>query len=564
MEATKRVQTKFLTFQVADGLDEALATSIQTFAEQKNADCLIAVEDEVTIRTLTRIDLREGMKTLQKLLQTDKALMLRPSCAPFPETFLREKMPRGVDNARILLRYGKEVEKILTKHAASISCKREQTKRLLHKTAEQSLEDGDITFMQYDILANNKEKYERRKRELIHNADLTEPFRYTFEKRDGLTGQIVPDGVKTEFVLTPLAGNTAVKQRHYYIYSDARGYGKTYFLSLLENRFNACFVNDVNNFFDVRQSAQLLLFDEMARSKCLSYANLKSLCMGKGCGINRKSHGASFRPREDVQVVICSNSSPFDLYGVWDNKSQRYVMTSSDYSTFAQRFFVVKLDGSVELDRLRVCDPFGMTEEDRRKALVCIVDGPLGNGSEGKLVKATVVRERLEEAVAFCIQLRKRKSPLYSSMYEMFQFLDHAVPVEGGLSWYDVGKAFWYDNGVRKRGQQQEMLKAVVEWMPTTERPTIAWIEERVKDKSPRELLTWLHTNGNYHFALADYYKRELAGEEPRSDLDLRQRCLKIHGYGSDNQTIYTLCIWPLVSDLLKEFKRLEWSDDED
>ncbi len=78
-------------------------------------------------------------------------------------------------------------------------------------------------------------------------------------------------------------------------------------------------------------------------------------------------------------------------------------MSSSDYSTFAQRFFVVKLDGSVNLDRLRICNQLDMTDEDRRKALVCLVDGPLGNG--GNLARATVVRVRLEEAVAFCVQL---------------------------------------------------------------------------------------------------------------------------------------------------------------
>ncbi len=114
---TKRVQTKFLTFQVPDGLHEVLATSIQRFAENRSANCVISVENEMIIRTLTRHDLREGMKTLQKLLSMDKTLTLKPSCQPFPDAFLREKMPRGVDNARILLLYGKVVEDILTKHA---------------------------------------------------------------------------------------------------------------------------------------------------------------------------------------------------------------------------------------------------------------------------------------------------------------------------------------------------------------------------------------------------------------------------------------------------------------
>ena len=209
---TKRVQTKFLTFQVPDGLHEVLATSIQRFAENRSANCVISVENEMIIRTLTRHDLREGMKTLQKLLSMDKTLTLKPSCQPFPDAFLREKMPRGVDNARILLRYGKAVEDILTKHAANISCNKERNQRLLRKTAEESVEDGDITFMQYDVLATNKEKYERRKKERVHNPDLKSPFRYTFEQRDGLTGQIVPDAAKTEFELTPLAGDTDVKK----------------------------------------------------------------------------------------------------------------------------------------------------------------------------------------------------------------------------------------------------------------------------------------------------------------------------------------------------------------
>ncbi len=147
----------------------------------------------------------------------------------------------------------------------------------------------------------------------------------------------------------------------------------------------------------------------------------------------------------------------------------------------------------------------------------------------------------------------------------MFQSLDRAIPLDGGLSWYEVGKAFWCDNGARKRGQQQEILKTIVEWLPSTDRPAIAWTADRIRDKSPRELLTWLQGYGNFHFALADYYKRKLAGEEPRLDVELRLRCMRLHGYDA-NEPVYTLCIWPLITDLLKDFKKSPedlWSDED-
>ncbi len=62
------------------------------------------------------------------------------------------------------------------------------------------------------------------------------------------TRQIAPDSVTKEFTLVPL--DKDVKKRDYFIYSESC-YGKMYFLNLLEVNFNACFVHDANNFFNV-------------------------------------------------------------------------------------------------------------------------------------------------------------------------------------------------------------------------------------------------------------------------------------------------------------------------
>ena len=233
---------------------------------------------------------------MQKKMKTGKKFELQTALAPFPQSFLRSVMPAGViDENRLTIRYGEAVERIL---------------------AEQ-----------------------RRKAEL--NPDSADPIEFTFRRRDRPA---------INFELRRFPGKPEIKRRHYYIYSDEGGYGKTRFLSLLEKTANACFITDPGNLSDVRETAQLLLLDDAAPDRCLSFADLKALCV-----------------RSDVQLVICSRVCPYSLYGDRrDDEPRGYrVMGEAAYSSFSERFHVIKLDGDLSVDRVKFLEAALLTPEEK-------------------------------------------------------------------------------------------------------------------------------------------------------------------------------------------------------
>ena len=70
--------------------------------------------------------------------------------------------------------------------------------------------------------------------------------------------------------------------------------------------------------------------------------------------------------------------------------------------------------------------------------------------------------------------------------------------------------------------------------------------------------------NGTFHYVLADYYKRELAGESERPEKLLRNCCMVLHGYDQRGDAfVYKDCIWPLLTDLLHGLKRAVEEDDD-
>ncbi len=565
----ERVQTRYLQFRVEGGLDEQLASRIEDFGAKHKADWLVSVDDVVTVRTPSRMNFRKGMRSLRKKLSTEKTLILQTPDFPFPEAFLRRAMPGGtIDENRLMIKYGEAVERILADHAAGKTYNRFQNRVLLQKSAEQCVEDGEVSVLQYENLKRNKEQYERGKAELNHNPDSDAPIEFTFRRRkvDPDTKVVEEDGPATDFTLRRFPDEPEVKQRHYYIYSDKGGYGKTYFLALLEKTANACFVTDPNNLYDARASAQLLLLDEAAPDKCPSFANLKALCSGKGAGLNVKSHGASFSPRPDVQIVICSNTCPYSLYGRYDAKRGRRVMGETAYSTFTERFHVLKLDGDLSEDRAKFLEPALLTPEERRASFTYPLKHPLPLAARKRVV-ISVMRKRLAKAVATALSLIDRdQQPVFYSMHDMFEFFDAEIPVsrEVGVSWYELGTRFWFDDGEKKPDVKiSDVVKEILGLMPS-ERPSIEWVAEQVRDKSPRELLTWLRGNGTFHHVLADYYKRELAGEKERPEKLLRHRCMVLHGYDQRGDAfVYKDCIWPLLTDLLRGLKCAVEEDDD-
>jgi hypothetical protein len=116
------------------------------------------------------------------------------------------------------------------------------------------------------------------------------------------------------------------------------------------------------------------VFDEYSRTKRLDLEMLKTLANGDASGayLNRKSHGGSYIPPADVQVIILSNYSPYEIYAQWDKKTQRHIISEDILSTIVDRFVIVRLDGDDAEERRKFMEPSTWTEEEFQMELQCI------------------------------------------------------------------------------------------------------------------------------------------------------------------------------------------------
>jgi hypothetical protein len=51
--------------------------------------------------------------------------------------------------------------------------------------------------------------------------------------------------------------------------------------------------------------------------------------------------GADYIPREDVQVIVCANQSPYEFFGKYDTKLQRKMMPQDWVTQLEQRVHYV-------------------------------------------------------------------------------------------------------------------------------------------------------------------------------------------------------------------------------
>jgi hypothetical protein len=182
----------------------------------------------------------------------------------------------------------------------------------------------------------------------------------------------------------------------------------------LVKKYSAHIVNDIHNAVGVPKNLQWLVFDEYSRTKKLNLEMLKTLANGDATGayLNRKSHGGRYIPPADVQVVILSNYSPYEIYAQWDKKTQRHVITDDIVSTLVDRFFIVRLDGDDAEERRKFMEPFAWTEEEFRLELRALRD---------KCLKGKDDRVETVEFIATAVQMYKARTDHGMSLQEFLE-----------------------------------------------------------------------------------------------------------------------------------------------
>lgn len=172
-----------------------------------------------------------------------------------------------------------------------------------------------------------------------------------------------------------ITNNTILNRRkHYVIYSESSGWGKSAFANFLVKNYNAQRITQVNNFCGIRENVQFLVFDEYGGG--FSDENLKLITSGDASGFtgNRKSHGRGWTPRPDLQLIFLMNKCLFAYHGHYDSKLQRRVIDYSLRDTFGKRFIHIKLDSSPfhdeTVDVIRFCDPSILSNVEKLKYFV--------------------------------------------------------------------------------------------------------------------------------------------------------------------------------------------------
>ena len=342
---------------------EQLWTNVLAIAESRQVDNAMLFDDLKLILVSAKgkpIRLNSGMRTLQALLKLPEIPTRITNMNPIPDAYIKLVFSDGFDCGQILYKFGPKFEdaslqKLVSANGPAMSA-RARNAEIREKDVTTLYDEGKISAKEYGIIKTNKRDMEQDRNEKRRNPDLDGEYKMTFvryRKAEGSSGR-VPDPHSTPIHVTIHGhpGDEMEKHKHYYIYSHKPSYGKSYAFMQFAKTFNAAFVPDCNNWVGVPRTAQFLILDEMGLKNKMEFqqlkkfANISAMCASG----NNKTHGASYVPRFDVQIVCLSNHCIFDIYGEWNPHLQKRTCSDDVRTQITERFHVIRLDGDVNED----------------------------------------------------------------------------------------------------------------------------------------------------------------------------------------------------------------------
>ncbi|GFR90172.1 hypothetical protein ElyMa_002560600 [Elysia marginata] len=357
-----RVTCSILTFDIDKS--ELNLENMRTFFEEGKLQYLMILDESITNNGRHRCiaKKRRGCKFnfVRGVLSAAKQMKIRPerwynsvSFIDFPTNV------RKLDNFFCLLRPD-QLDKII------LSLGMYENKDLIKRYIEVVLRDSDSTknmtigqlrvspFYKSDVAL-------KRAREGNRDMDLIAGSTWTFMCRQtGRSHTITSyrdetetdsDEIKEKFdvkdnhFLQTQLFDANVKRKHYFFYSPP-GYGKTLVFANFARMFNAVAMNDPNNFSGCSSDAQFIIIDEYGPNKRMSMEQLKSLTSGNpqvSFAGQLRYRGASFVPRNDVQVIILSSCHLFHCMGY----GKEHKIDRVDADALRERFHIIKMDAEI-------------------------------------------------------------------------------------------------------------------------------------------------------------------------------------------------------------------------
>ena len=341
MELSKKINTKSFSFQVDSKHDwKKVKKNLDKLSDIKGVTdvCLVPSRKIIIVKSDKKIQIQSGMETTKgklQLLATPRRLKVdQPAPASLVEKLVAEGLSADdfyqfVGNK--IIKYAQnaiikgQIEIKRTKAISLCSSGLEAAHKGLVKHNEQIMTQANIDFARKRKMIDMRESLPKL------DGSLTLKFCHRIK------GEInTKDPQETTVTIVGKPNDLKTKQKHYWLYSREAGYGKTYtILNEIYKKYSSDVVGDPKNFCGVSENVQFLIFDEYSINKKLNFEDLKSIASQDSsmAKINRKSHGESYKPAEDVQVIILSNFSPYEVYGTYNHKENNRIMDKDNIRT---------------------------------------------------------------------------------------------------------------------------------------------------------------------------------------------------------------------------------------
>ena len=348
-------------------INQLVMAKVQSVADKKSNEGNVTISENEDL--LLRGDKRIQISNLKvhSWLDTEEVLMRMGELDPLLDDFLHNHFAQGHIIEKIKYRF----EEAMIDQLVKVKIERETNKRyneeIIKNDVYDLVERGTIDMKDIKHTEECKKLYEKLKSRQEINPDLDKEYTITFQHR--VNGQLAHDYPPVAVTIEGQPKASGKKNKHYYIYSHKAGFGKSYEMYQFAKQFNAALITSTNNWVDVSQETQFLIFEGLGKNNKLDFDQMRSLTGGYGImSRNCTNCGSTFKPRQDVQVIITSNRPPYDIYGEWDSNLQRRVMSDYTFSQFQDRFHVIRLDGDLNEDQIKYLHPIALTEEQFKEA----------------------------------------------------------------------------------------------------------------------------------------------------------------------------------------------------